>query len=349
MAGINLPGEVWEWNCGIGVESTYGTGVAPTQWFRVKRFGLTVLDEVQAHQAMPGVPTELEYDGTRPRARLGMPDVSGAIEFESEGDDIGFLLEQMLGTGVFSAGGAVNEIHTFSAPTAPAAMPASLTIVGDNGVGDLRYNGCVMRSMEFTGTGDELVGLTCDFVGQSADTVAVSPGSLSTAPFFEFWNSAVRRDAVGSAITSADDLEGGEAVLGYSLRIERALRVVQASGDGVRGTREPIMIKPGYTITLTADKDWFSTTFQSIMFNSTLISRFSNLQLFLDGGEAVVGGDANYSLELNMPAAILQGDRPTMDNADVVPERLRFKAAYDGTNIFQAVLSNGTLTGVYSA
>jgi len=340
MAGINLPSEVWEWNCGIGVESTYGTGIAPTQWFRVKRFGLTVLDEVQAHQAMPGVPTELEYDATRPRARFGMPDVSGTIEFEAEADDIGFLLAQMFGTAVASAGGAANDIHTFSAPVAPTAMPTSLTIVGDNGIGDLRYNGCVMRSMEFTGTGDELVGLSCDFVGQSADTVAVSPGSLSTAPFFEFWNSAVRRDAVASAITNADDLEGGEAVLGYSLRIERALRVVQASGDGVRGPREPVMIKPGYTITLTADKDWFSTTFQAIMFNTTLISRFSNLQLFLDGNETAT--DANYSLELNMPAAVLQGDRPTMENGDVVPERLRFKASYDGTNIFQAVLSNAT-------
>lgn len=349
MAGINLPGEVWEWNCEIGVESIYGTPVAPTQSFKVRQFGLTVVDEVKPHQAMPGVPTELEFDTTRPRARLGMPDVSGPIEFEAEADDIGFLLAQMLGTAVGTGGGAANDIHTFSAPTAPTAMQPSLTIVGDNGIADLRYAGCVMRSMEFTGTGDELVGLTCEFVGQSADTASISPGTLSTAPFFEFWNSAVRRDSVGSAITSADDLEGGEAVLGYTLRIERALRVVQASGDGVRGTREPIIIKPGYTITLTADKDWFSTTFQSIAFNTTLISRFSNLQLFLDGNETAT--DANYSLELNMPAAVLQGDRPTMDAGDVVSERLRFKAAYDGTNIFQAVLSNATdPTGVsYSA
>lgn len=349
---MTLPALGFDEVIGIGKESsTYGTAAAPSVWFRPLSFDPGVDDSLIASPAGAGagVPFAYGYSSTDPRAYERTRVVRPTWSFEAEADDIGWILEAMLGTGSHSTPDA--ELHQFDAITSvPANMPDALTVVHGNTVQDLGYTGCRIATFELAARSDPgIIVCTLGMIGQSFADDSVGSPSYSAAPFLEYTNCSVRTDtATTIPHTSADDLTGGEAAVDWTLRIGTPVREAPQVGSAL--IREPFW-NDYWSAELEINKDWFSTDQYDVMIHATKASRFLSASVFMDTN-IVAGGGENYSLEWEAQTVLLQGDVPGYGGgADVLPETLRFMVAHNpSTGVpFSFKLKNATATGSYSS
>jgi len=186
MPGATLPVLGLFEALGAGEESTYGTGVSMTEWYRLVKWSGGRVDTVEADAGPSGGGVQLAFERSfKPTPKYAMS-ASVLLEYT----DVGRFLKQFLGVDTATIiGGGPYYTHTFALNRVePTVMNPSLTITRLNNAGKTVYNGCVLKSLTISGGPNRIATVDFDFTAQSGGTsyVGGSVGTFSTAPFAEF-------------------------------------------------------------------------------------------------------------------------------------------------------------------
>jgi len=347
---VSPPAYGYEEVFGIAKETTFGTGVNPDVWWRPVSNSLRTKDGPLPLAQASGVTVPFYYAAGTLRGFRGMPDVSGTVVVEAEYDDIGHIFNNAVGTATTTDNTGTNNgyEHLFEVAYQAGNMPSSWTIARINGAGDAyRFVGCMVNTLEISSAENRIVTVSMDIVGQAGSQAADAIGTLSAAQFIEMHHSYCRREnAVGTQPDSDDNLDDGNDCADWTFRLENNLRVQQAAGYGVRGTR-PLIYSGHRRATLTFNKDWFDDTFYDVINNTTIGSTVDSISVYCDSGTDIDVGGQNYDLEIWLPAAVLvERDDSYGGGGDVIPETVTYEAGfYLGTgdnNICHVILNNNT-------
>lgn len=335
---------------GIAQEASFGNGDAPDIWFHGISNDFRRRPDKRAMSGMVGGMSAYVYNSSGgSRVYEGMTKLNGPISIWTEFDDIGWMLAAMFGDP--STSGPTDTAaytHVFTVPRAvPATTPTSLAVgsVGFNE--DVRANGCLPMKWTLRGSPENVLISTFDMVGQggaNAET-AGTVGTLSTAPWMEFYNAQLRwASAAGTATGSLTAQTGASSMRSFEVMFDNNYRVEQAAGDGQIGPREFTYrgIRPA---TLSVQRDNVNDQFFNDMYDGTPENWFNSVELKVNSGSRIITGASTtpYSLQVYSGAALLHGDPPGATADGVIPEDLRWTFADDLSNAIATItLINGT-------
>lgn len=188
---------------GIGVESTYKTGVTPTRWFEfldealgwnkniVQGQGLRVGSRV-ARSARRVVPTA---------------DGGGDITLELSSKGLGLFLQAMFGTGVSTLVSGSTQQQLFTLGDTPNSLTVQKGIVQVGGTVDAyTFLGCMIESWELTipNAGIATLKLTLD-AGDLTTATAYTAPSYPAAPvnLYHFANASIATGTLTAPTTTA--------------------------------------------------------------------------------------------------------------------------------------------------
>jgi hypothetical protein len=305
---------------GIGVESTYGTGVEPGVWFRPTLFTLRRAWVPLSMAGVSGSSADVIYHATKPRAFRSAPVIAGQIGFEADYENLGYILYALTGQE-----SAVNTSHTFTIASDPATLPPGLSIARVTGLSDLKFTGCKVSGMTLTASPGATVQVVLDIIGQQGGEAVDDDAAVTSAmggPFMLFEESNIMYFAtVSTSLTVGSHAQSGDAAVGsWSLSVAHDYRIAEAAGTGL--IREPV--KQGHTVsTISFDRDWADTTFWLKMANAGIEDVFASLGVNVT--------DGSLAFDAQIPHALLMGDQNTEfgGSPGVIPESISAKAADD--------------------
>ena len=316
---------------GLGIETTYGTGVSPGVWFRPISNSLKRAWVPLPMAGVAGSSAAIVY-GAIPRAIRAAPIIAGQLVFEAEYDDLVWVLRGIYGA-VVDSGAGTPWTHTFEvAEGAPAPTTPSFTFARVNGMEDLEYTGCKLAGLTLAGTPGSVVTVTLDVVGQDGGDVeaADDPATegFSAAPYLEFQHSnLLYAAAVSTPLTVATHAQGSaasspvgdKAPYDWSFSTQHVLRILEEPGTGL--IREPV--RAGFsTTTLTFNRDWADDEFLDKMANADIANAFGSFGVN-------VTKDSNSICDIQIGHGLLMGDQNTefSGGGDVIPEAITVQAA----------------------
>lgn len=341
---------------GIARESSYGSAVDPTIWFKPSTNTLTRTDPHLPMAGPTGAMVQHRYHATRPRKFQGTPTIGGTVAVEAEFDDIGHLFSNAIATPSFDDDAPVAGAHTHVwAVTAakPAATPISLSAGCLTGLEDLRYAGVMINNLELRGSPGQIVVCSMDLIGQSGGDAEVPDDDTegySTAPWMEFHHSQVRYHATPATATgSLATLASGSEAADWTCRLENNYRQAQAAGNGIRGIREPVW--DGYRMaSVSFNRDLFDDEFFDEYHAAGVATAFSTIEVRLQTTELIGATATPYELRWYMPYALLDRESTYGGGAGIRPERVTFMAGTDGSAApLTVTLINGTGTTPYGS
>ena len=326
---------------GLGIEATYGTGVAPGVWWKPVSCTLRRAWVPLSMAGISGSSADVVY-GTPSRAFRSAPVIAGQIVLEAEYHDLAWLLYAVYGPAA-SAGGP-NYTHTFTHATSPVVLPPGLSIARLNGLEDMRYTGCKVVGFTLAFTAGSIVTVTLDIIGRDGGDAEVADAATegySASAWLEFQHSQLMyATAVSTALTvGAHGQDEDDAPSEFSFSTQHTYRIMEEPGTGL--IREPV--KDGYSVsTLTFKRDWATQTFKDKMANTAINTAFASFGINVTTG-------ATEILDIQIPHALLMGDQNTefAGGGGIIPENITVKAADDlNEPPVSIVLTNTTETFV---
>lgn len=317
---------------GTGVESTYGTFVAPDSWTEI------LSESVELQQiAMVSQGRRTGQSHTRRGSRRTIIDnpAAGDVTFEAPiKSELLRWLKYIVGGTPTSAQQAATPayLHTF----AMGALPTGLTYqkimkdVSDTNIGVFSASGGKVTSAEFSLSVQQFLQLrvSMDFQKMVTTEAAGTP-SWSGAALWDFQDATLKLDNAAAA-----------QVLGFNFRVDNNLdtdrRFLGNAG------RKDAPISNGFrTITGSAEVEFKATSdfYAAFAANTAL-----DLDIEFVGG--VISGAHSEALTITVPQIRLTGSTPTISGDGPIRHTVPFEGFYDGTNAPLTITAKTTDTAV---
>lgn len=302
---------------GIGVESTYGTGVTPTRWLEFVEESFDWNKQVKQGMGL--------RVGSRVArsARRVVPaaDGGGDLTVEAASKGMGLLWQACLGTGTSTLVSASTYQQVFTLGDTPPCLTIQKGIVEAGGTVDPHtFTGCVVDSWEFTFGNADIATLKATFDARDLTTAtAYAAPSYPTAPvnLFHFGGGALytgtltapTATTLGSAVTPVANVRGGSIAVSNNIRNDR----FNLGGAGRKS--KPL---PGLrAISGKLDAEYDSVTFRDAVLNETPMS----LVLTFTGAALSTG---NETLQVIVPEVKFDGELPKANGTDLVMQSMSF-------------------------
>lgn len=184
---------------GIGVETTWGTGVSATDFFKALSENLTLTkDRFEKENIVAGL-----YE---PDDQSGVQRYQGDIVFAAYPTVLGYFLHGALGIeSLNSAVGADMSAVEFTPRTSDAnslhpGVPFSMEIARDVGT-SMRYDGVQINQLEMSIAPNQVMQITANVIAKNASAIAQSTPSFPTTPVDPFDYSTCSLSIDGGAVS----------------------------------------------------------------------------------------------------------------------------------------------------
>lgn len=303
---------------GVGVESTYGTGVAPTDFLNCTE------EDVSKNITFEEV-SDISTWSVRKQIELTQA-CGGEVTVLGNYQNQGLLLKNFYG-GVTTTGGGP-YVHTFPATAGiPAAGRATTSLTLElrrDGTLNWRYLGCKVISMGVTWSVEQMARWTWGFLGKDDDT-AQAP---ATASYPEF-------DPMIPKNTTALTFDGSALGLrGTSVNINAAFPVDEPHDfSGLTFPVEP------------CDNGPFQVTGDvGVIFDD--LTQYAKFDGATDVDIEITNGDGTHSVTFNINKCRLTASPVNFSGRDRLTGTYTFAAYYDAvaTEAMQVVLTNDDAT-----
>lgn len=287
---------------GIGAESTWGTAVARTKFYRLKSSTL--------RRKVTKVKRDTLYEGTglvSRRSFVAQDDVEGSITILATYEDIGLILHHAMWSSSTTGPSGSDYTHTYVlGSSAPAG---GLTIeVAQGGGSAIVYEGCRVTKLKLSVEAGGLCMLEMEIIGQTsgAPTSASSPTFGTTEVEMEHhhfsqitWNS------------TAYDLRS------WTLELDNRLERRQVLGTKLTADPKPSGLRD---VSMTVSSDYDSDNWQNGLTAHTSAS-------------AVIAATASArSITATLHNAYIDSDEIGVDTHGVLPESIKLIGQSDATN-----------------
>jgi hypothetical protein len=318
---------------GVGVESTYGTRVAPTTFLPFESESLTLSKSyIENQPLMAGVmvqPTGYHVSSTRA--------AEGSIELQYFDRGMGKFLNLLTGATVATVtpGGATTaRTHTFPIGLeSPVGKSLSIQVGRPDTAGTVRpfdYVGCKVTEAVISIESGEAATLSLNVDARDEttnQTLGTATYSAAARPFgFQNW-----------AIT----LAGSPHVRCRSLTITIPLNMATDRYHlGNSGVKDEPLLNAQSDITANATFEFSSLADHTRFVNESTVA------LVATATNGLIEGAFNYKSEITIPAAKQISSGPTVGGPDLLTVDAEFKALYNGTNAPLTIVNTSTDTAL---
>lgn len=315
---------------GAGVESTFGTAVARSNWFQVMDF--TPTETVTNYQPM----TLRRKGGFRTTSPVGVKqEYTLSWNGEFTDDYLGLILEAAMGAAVATTGSGPYT-HTY-APGDTGQPAKFLTIEGGLGSsGDsVLYRGVCVNSLTLNITPNDVVKYSVDCIAQRADS-ANTAGSPTYASAYTFVNGATDITSItwNSVTLSNDELGSVSVTLNNNLQT--------SFGVGDIYTNIPFYSGDGKDIEVSIDVQYGSVIANALR-TANAAQTQSDLVITLTIGSNTVTITVRN-------AYVDSSCIPPLADADDMRYTAVFRGVSDSTDpAFEIVVVNGSSSGIANA
>lgn len=293
----------------IGVETTWGTAVAPTAEVAFNSEDLRLNLGYISEDALVGAKTQGQMD-------IGSEKVEGGFQFIAKPDDyFGIILAAALGeeasASQVDSSAAYDHVFTPLAGGTANSLP-HITAVVDRKTGVFGYSSCKINTLELSAQkGDYLRG-TVSVIGYDEVSDSLETLDAPTTKAFKFSHGAITIDS-----TSYDEIEG--VSFSYANNLENDL---QTLGSGANMAE----IEPqAREITLSLDV-LDSSDLDTLRTNKFKAGSTADVTLTFTSDETIEAG-YYYTLTIDMPLCYVTEDNPSVSG----PERLRHSISLTAT------------------
>lgn len=297
---------------GIGKESTWNTGVAPTDFFNAVSADLAFQREVEELVTL---------DVASPRILTLGQFVGGTTEVSGNYHALGPLFKALFGAVTTSGVGPYT--HTFPGSSGLTVPRPSYTIeVRKDGALNCRYAGCILGSLGLTSAVDRSVRVSASWLGGSLST-ADSPASASYPTFLPILHKELALTIDAQTIYAKS----------FEVTAEFALDKSFDCSGGVVMSRQPIEVGP-FRVTGRIEVPYLGTVEMAKVISGA------------DVDIAAAWTSGTSSLTLNLNKAKLVGGDPAVQGRERIMHTIEFQSGYDSstTENLQVVLVNADVT-----
>jgi hypothetical protein len=302
---------------GIGVESTFKTGVAPTRWYEF-------YDE-----NLDWNPTRKQGQGLRVGSRVArsgrrvtpIADGGGDFSIECASKGMGLLLQAAFGTGVSTLVSGSTYQQNFTLGDLPSSLTIQKGLVEAGGTVDAySFLGCMVDSFEFNFPNADIATLKTTF-----DAADLSTAQAYTAPsypaepvnLYHFANASLysgtftapTATALASAATPITDVRDCSVAVGNNLTNNR----FNFGGAGRKGKQTRGLRVPTGKMTLEYD----STTWRDLFIADGALT----LLLTYTAGALSTGTE---TLQIAIPEIKFDGELPKANGTDLITVPMAF-------------------------
>lgn len=324
---------------GLGVESTYGTGVTPTKFpeFLTETFNWK--------------PTFVQGAGFRVGSRvarnerraLGKNWVEGDLELECVTRGLGVFFNALLGSSVSTlvSGSAYQQVHTLthSDPLPSYTIQKGIPLLGGGAAQPITMAGAVVSKGELAAKTGEIVTLKTSWNAKSITTATAyaAPSYIAANEVFTFVEGAI---TVGGTVTNPTNTAlatGGTAVadvLDFDLQIDNGLDANGFTfGGGGMQSRRPVAGLAKVTGTMTIE-------FDAMTYLAAYLAQTPLAVVLTFTSATVISAGVSPVLQIVCPLVKLEGDTPNATNG-VVKQTVPFTVldpAVSGTEPLYVVI-----------
>ena len=302
----------------VGVETTYGTPVAPTRSFEAQVDPInTRRDFLQSVGIRSGMQT-VRSD----RSRVVNMGGDGSLELDVLTKGFGMILKGLMGGSAGptqqAATPAYLQTYTTNAdgPTQSWTIQVVRPYVATDTVQQFTAHGCMTTGWSLSQSNDGLAKLKVDFDAEDVDisTAAAAATYVTGAVPFDWTQCAV--SIGGSAF---------DPVTSFEFNAETSMKTDRRYLRGSALKKQPVrMAHPTFSGTIQAD--WDTITRYNEYVAGTVVT---NLIVTWTG--ALISGAYNDLLRLTIPAVQCTGEDPKASITEVTTQALPFKVLHDGT------------------
>lgn len=303
----------------VGVESVYGTPVAPTRSFEAKADPITTLREPLTSVGMRAGMHTNRSD----RQRMINMGGSGSLELDLMTKGFGILLKGLLGTAIAPTQQAATPayLQTYSADADGATQSWTIQVVrpyvSTDTVQQFTAHGCMATGWTIAQEVGALPTLKVDFDAEDVDTSTAAAAATYVAGAVPFDWTQCSLSIGGSPETN---------VTKFDVSAELAMKVDRRYLRGSALKKQPVRgAVPTYSGSLAAD--WDALTRYTEFVAGTVVQ---NLIVTWTG--AVISGAYNELFRVTIPALQWLGEDPKASLDGVTTQALPFKVLHDGTN-----------------
>lgn len=309
---------------GLGKESTYGEGVAPTIFVDATSDGYS-LDNQPEHV------NTTRSRGTN-KSEAGPLSDEGSVDLPANPENgLGLLLYAAFGSESFNEPTTGVGEHTFT----PADTLPSLSIEVDRDTGVVRHTGNGIDTFELSHTSEEMLTASIDAIASLPD-----PDVTSATPAYSDLRNFRFHD-VTIMIAGADR---GPDVQDLTFSIENGM-------DGViRDERSVSKIDVGEcVVTATATLDFETRELFELFLGEAGATELqdtlaqTSVNAVWSSPETIAETSENYALEWDMPTCVINTHEANIDQNDMVAEDVEFRANIDSSigGEAEVTLTNG--------
>lgn len=318
---------------GVGVESTYGTRVAPTTFLPFESEGFALTQEYIANQPlMSGVmvqPSGYHVSSTR--------SVEGSIEMLLHDRGMGKLFNLLTGSTVTPAtpGGATNaRTQTFPIGlTSPVGKSVSFQVGRPDTSGTVRpfdYTGCKVTEATIAIEAGEAATLNLNIDGrdeQTNQTLATPTYSAAAKPYgFKDWT-----------LTVAGSPQVNVRSLTITIPLNMATDRYHLGNSGVKD--EPLLNAQS-ELTVSATLEFSSLADHTRFRNESVVALVGRAR------NALIEGSLYYQTEITVPAAKQVSSSPVVAGPDIITSEVEFRALWNGTDAPLTIVNTNTDTSL---
>jgi hypothetical protein len=302
---------------GIGVESTYGTGVTVTRWFEYLDESLDFRKNIKQGQGLR-VGARVARSGRRV---IPSADGGGDFSMEATSKGMGLLWQACLGSGSSTLVSGATYQQVFTLGDTPSSLTVQKGLVEVGGTVDAyTFVGAMVASWEFDFPNADIPQLkvTLDAKDVTTATAYAAPSYATTPTLYSFAGGAITSGtltaptstALASGATSVADVRSG------SLKVDNNMATDRYNFGGGGRKSKPTEGLRAITGNLVVEYD--STTFRDAVLNDTPM----NLVLTFTGGALSVG---NETLQIVVPEIKFDSEIPKTNGTDLITQNMAFQ------------------------
>jgi hypothetical protein len=318
---------------GVGVESTYGTRVAPTTFLPFESESLSLEQSyIENQPLMAGVmvqPSGYHVSSTRA--------ASGSVELLYHDRGMGKLLSLLTGGSpaiTTPGGGTISRRQTFNiGTTSPVGKSVSLQVGRPDTSGIVRpfdYVGCKVTEATISIEAGEAasLSLSIDAQDEKTDQTLATPTFSAAARPYGFKNWAI--SIAGSAHTRVRSLN-------ITMPLNMEVGRYHLGNSGIKD--EPLVNAPS-EISASATLEFASLADHARFRSESVVA------LVATATNALIEGAIYYDTTITIPAAKQISSSPNVAGPDLVTNDVEFKALWDGTNPPLTIVNTNTDTAL---
>lgn len=301
---------------GVGVESTYGTGVTPTRWWEFTDESLDFRKNIKQGQGLR-VGARVARSGRRV---IPTADAGGDFTMECTSKGMGLLWQACLGTGAHTLVAGTTYQQLFTLGDAPSSLTVQKGLVQVGGTVDAyTYTGATVDSWELGFPNADIATLktTIDCKDVTTATAYAAP-TYATAPnLFHFANGSISSGTLTAPTTTA--LASGSTTLadirGGTLKVDNNIKGDRYNFGASGRKAKPTTGTRGITGNLEVEYD--NTTFRDAVLNDTAMS----LILTFTAGALSTGLE---TLQVVVPEIKFDTELPKSNKGELITQPMAF-------------------------